>query len=133
MKGFRAKWEAQKALVNKIQQDKQQIDAERAELGNYQLVAEIRYGKLQQIDADIKAIQKQLDQTQGGEKLIREEVTADDIAEVVSRWTGIPVTRMMQSERDKPPPSEELHKRARRGHAVPCAAAAPDCKIRRSR
>ena len=111
VKGFRAKWEAQKALVNKIQQDKQQIeqlkfDAERAEReGNYQLVAEIRYGKLQQIDADIKAIQKQLDQTQGGEKLIREEVTADDIAEVVSRWTGIPVTRMMQSEaRQAPPP-----------------------------
>ena len=116
--GFRAKWEAQKALVNKIQQDKQQIeqlkfDAERAEReGNYQLVAEIRYGKLQQIDADIKAIQKQLDQTQGGEKLIREEVTADDIAEVVSRWTGIPVTRMMQSERDKLLHlEEELHKR----------------------
>ena len=118
VKGFRAKWEAQKALVNKIQQDKQQIeqlkfDAERAEReGNYQLVAEIRYGKLQQIDADIKAIQKQLDQTQGGEKLIREEVTADDIAEVVSRWTGIPVTRMMQSERDKLLHlEEELHKR----------------------
>lgn len=118
VKGFRAKWEVQKALVNKIQQDKQQIeqlkfDAERAEReGNYQLVAEIRYGKLQQIDADIKAIQKQLDQTQGGEKLIREEVTADDIAEVVSRWTGIPVTRMMQSERDKLLHlEEELHKR----------------------
>ena len=118
VKGFRAKWEAQKALVNKIQQDKQQIeqlkfDAERAEReGNYQLVAEIRYGKLQQIDADIKAIQKQLDQTQGGEKLIREEVTTDDIAEVVSRWTGIPVTRMMQSERDKLLHlEEELHKR----------------------
>lgn len=118
VKGFRAKWEAQKSLVNKIQQDKQQIeqlkfDAERAEReGNYQLVAEIRYGKLQQIDADIKAIQKQLDQTQGGEKLIREEVTADDIAEVVSRWTGIPVTRMMQSERDKLLHlEEELHKR----------------------
>ena len=118
VKGFRAKLEAQKALVNKIQQDKQQIeqlkfDAERAEReGNYQLVAEIRYGKLQQIDADIKAIQKQLDQTQGGEKLIREEVTADDIAEVVSRWTGIPVTRMMQSERDKLLHlEEELHKR----------------------
>ena len=118
VKGFRAKWEDQKALVNKIQQDKQQIeqlkfDAERAEReGNYQLVAEIRYGKLQQIDADIKAIQKQLDQTQGGEKLIREEVTADDIAEVVSRWTGIPVKRMMQSERDKLLHlEEELHKR----------------------
>ena len=117
-KGFRAKWEAQKALVNKIQQDKQQIEqlkfeADRAEReGNYQLVAEIRYGKLQQIDADIKSIQKQLDATQGGEKLIREEVTADDIAEVVSRWTGIPVTRMLQSERDKLLHlEEELHKR----------------------
>ena len=115
---YKAKWQSEKELVNKIQQNKQEIeqlkfDAERAEReGNYQLVAEIRYGKLQQIDADIKAIQKQLDQTQGGEKLIREEVTADDIAEVVSRWTGIPVTRMMQSERDKLLHlEEELHKR----------------------
>ena len=104
--------------MNKIQQDKQEMeklkfDAERAEReGNYQLVAEIRYGKLQQIEADIKATQQQLNNTQGGEKLIREEVTADDIAEVVSRWTGIPVTKMMQSEREKLLHlEEELHKR----------------------
>lgn len=118
VKAFRAKWEAQKALVNKIQQDKQQIEtlkfeAERAEReGNYQLVAEIRYGKLQKLDSDIKATQKQLSNTQNAEKLIREEVTADDIAEVVSRWTGIPVTKMLQSEREKLLHlEEELHKR----------------------
>lgn len=118
VKAFRAKWEAQKALVNKIQQDKQQIEtlkfeAERAEReGNYQLVAEIRYGKLQKLDSDIKATQKQLSDTQNAEKLIREEVTADDIAEVVSRWTGIPVTKMLQSEREKLLHLEkELHKR----------------------
>lgn len=118
VKAFRAKWEAQKALVNKIQQDKQQIEtlkfeAERAEReGNYQLVAEIRYGKLQKLDSDIKATQKQLSDTQNAEKLIREEVTADDIAEVVSRWTGIPVTKMLQSEREKLLHlEEELHKR----------------------
>ncbi|MDD5861679.1 MAG: ATP-dependent chaperone ClpB [Prevotella sp.] len=117
-KSYRAKWEAQKALVNKIQQDKQEkenlkFEAERAEReGNYQRVAEIRYGKLQQLDADIKATQEKLAKTADGEKLVREEVTADDIAEVVSRWTGIPVTRMMQSEREKLLHMEdELHKR----------------------
>ena len=103
---FRAKWESEKELVNKIQQDKQQIEqlkfeAERAEReGNYERVAEIRYGKLKQLDDDIKSIQNQLKSTQDGNAMIREEVTADDIAEVVSRWTGIPVTRMMQSERE---------------------------------
>ena len=115
---FRAKWESEKALVNKIQQDKQQIEqlkfeAERAEReGNYERVAEIRYGKLKSLDDDIKAIQNQLKSTQDGNAMIREEVTADDIAEVVSRWTGIPVTRMMQSEREKLLHlEEELHKR----------------------
>ena len=115
---FRAKWEAEKGLVNKIQQDKQQMEnlkfeAERAEReGNYGRVAEIRYGKLKQLQDDIDNIQKQLKATQGGETMVREEVTADDIAEVVSRWTGIPVTRMMQSERDKLLHLEsELHKR----------------------
>ena len=115
---FRAKWESEKALVNKIQQDKQQIEqlkfeAERAEReGNYERVAEIRYGKLKQLDDDIKSIQNQLKSTQDGNAMIREEVTADDIAEVVSRWTGIPVTRMMQSEREKLLHlEEELHKR----------------------
>ena len=115
---FRAKWESEKGLVNKIQQDKQQIEqlkfeAERAEReGNYERVAEIRYGKLKQLDDDIKSIQNQLKSTQDGNAMIREEVTADDIAEVVSRWTGIPVTRMMQSEREKLLHlEEELHKR----------------------
>ena len=117
-KSFRAKWESEKGLVNKIQQDKQQMEqlkfeAERAEReGNYERVAEIRYGKLQALEQDIKDIQAQLRNTQGGNAMIREEVTADDIAEVVSRWTGIPVTRMMQSEREKLLHlEEELHKR----------------------
>lgn len=115
---FRAKWESEKALVNKIQQDKQQIEqlkfeAERAEReGNYEKVAEIRYSRLKALDDDIRSIQNQLQQTQGGKAMIREEVTADDIAEVVSRWTGIPVTKMMQSEREKLLHlEEELHKR----------------------
>ena len=117
-KSFRAKWESEKGLVNKIQQDKQQMEqlkfeAERAEReGNYERVAEIRYGKLQALEQDIKDIEAQLRNTQGGNAMIREEVTADDIAEVVSRWTGIPVTRMMQSEREKLLHlEEELHKR----------------------
>lgn len=115
---FRAKWEGEKDLVNKIQQDKQEIEnlkfeAERMEReGNYERVAEIRYSKLTALEEDIKRIQEQLKSTQGGEAMIREEVTADDIAEVVSRWTGIPVSRMMQSEREKLLHlEEELHKR----------------------
>ncbi len=115
---FRAKWEGEKDLVNKIQQDKQEIEnlkfeAERMEReGNYERVAEIRYSKLTALEEDIKHIQEQLKSTQGGEAMIREEVTADDIAEVVSRWTGIPVSRMMQSEREKLLHlEEELHKR----------------------
>ena len=117
-KSFRAKWESEKGLVNKIQEDKQQmenlkIEAERAEReGNYERVAEIRYSSLPKLQDDIKNIQKQLRSTQGGAAMVREEVTADDIAEVVSRWTGIPVTRMMQSEREKLLHlEEELHKR----------------------
>ena len=115
---FRAKWEGEKALVNKIQQDKQEIEnlkfeAERMEReGNYERVAEIRYSKLKALEDDIKKIQEQLKSTQGGAAMVREEVTADDIAEVVSRWTGIPVSRMMQSEREKLLHLEdELHKR----------------------
>lgn len=115
---FRAKWESEKSLVNKIQQDKQEIEhlkfeADRAEReGNYERVAEIRYGKLQSLQADIENIKEQLKATQGGEGMVREEVTADDIAEVVSRWTGIPVTRMLQSEKDKLLHLEnELHRR----------------------
>ena len=117
-KAFRAKWESEKGLVNKIQQDKQQMEqlkfeAERAEReGNYERVAEIRYGRLKALEEDIRQIQNQLKSTQGGNTMIREEVTADDIAEVVSRWTGIPVTRMMQSEREKLLHlEEELHRR----------------------
>ncbi len=117
-KTFRAKWEGERTLVNKIQQDKQMMEdlrfeAEKAEReGNYERVAEIRYGKLKQLQDDIDSIQQQLKSAQGTEAMVREEVTADDIAEVVSRWTGIPVTRMMQSEREKLLHlEEELHKR----------------------
>ena len=117
-KQFRAKWEGERTLVNKIQEDKQQmenlrLEAERAEReGNYGRVAEIRYGRMKALENDIATIQKQLHNAQGGDAMVREEVTADDIAEVVSRWTGIPVTRMMQSERDKLLHlEEELHKR----------------------
>ena len=115
---FRAKWESERQLVNKIQQDKQEIEnlkyeAERAEReGDYGKVAEIRYSKLKALEDDIKQIQAQLANAQNGNSLVREEVTADDIAEVVSRWTGIPITRMMQSEREKLLHlEEELHKR----------------------
>ena len=121
---FRAKWEGERQLINKIQQDKQEmenlkLEAERAEReGDYGKVAEIRYSKLKALEDDIAAIQRQLDSatTSDGSpsdtRLVREEVTADDIAEVVSRWTGIPVTRMMQSEREKLLHlEEELHRR----------------------
>ena len=117
-KTLRAKWEGERELVNRIQQDKQRMEdlryeAERAEReGDYERVAEIRYSKLKQLEDDIKSIQTQLQSTQGGNAMVREEVTADDIAEVVSRWTGIPVSRMMQSEREKLLHlEEELHRR----------------------
>ena len=117
-KTFRSKWEGERALVNKIQQDKQEMEqlkfeAEKAEReGDYGRVAEIRYGKLQQLEQDIKKIQDELHNTQGAEAMVKEEVTADDIADVVSRWTGIPVSRMLQSEREKLLHlEEELHKR----------------------
>ena len=104
--------------MNQIQQNKQEMEqlkfeAEKAEReGNYGRVAEIRYGKLQQLEQDIKRIQEQLHQAQGAEAMVKEEVTADDIADVVSRWTGIPVSRMLQSEREKLLHlEEELHKR----------------------
>ena len=115
---FRAKWESERSLVNKIQQDKQEMEnlkfeAERAEReGDYGRVAEIRYSRLKALEDDIKQVQAQLADTQTGNRLVREEVTADDIAEVVSRWTGIPVTKMMQSEREKLLHlEEELHRR----------------------
>ena len=121
---FRAKWEGERQLINKIQQDKQEmenlrLEAERAEReGDYGRVAEIRYSKLKALEDDIARIHAQLNGTASGgspagaSRLVREEVTADDIAEVVSRWTGIPVSRMMQSEREKLLKLEdELHKR----------------------
>ena len=104
---YKSKWQREKELVNKIQQNKQQIEnlkfeAERAEReGNYGKVAEIRYGKLKALHDEIAQIQGQLHSVQGAETMVKEEVTEDDIAEVVSRWTGIPVSRMMQSEREK--------------------------------
>ena len=136
-KAFRAKWESERALVNKIQQDKLEIErlnheADRAEReGNYERVAEIRYGKLKELDNDIENIKQQLQATQGREGMVREEVTADDIAEVVSRWTGIPVTRMLQSEREKLLHlEEELHRRV---IAQDEAIAAVSDAVRRSR
>ena len=121
---FRAKWEGERQLINRIQQDKQEmenlrIEAERAEReGDYGRVAEIRYSKLKALEDDIISVQQQLDNLSvsdglpTGARLVREEVTADDIAEVVSRWTGIPVTKMMQSEREKLLHlEEELHRR----------------------
>lgn len=114
---MRSKWVQEKNLVDKIQQDKQEIErlrfeAERAEReGNYGRVAEIRYGKLKELEEDILNVQKQINGSEAS-KMVREEVTADDIAEVVSRWTGIPVNRMMQSEKEKLLHLEtELHKR----------------------
>ena len=115
---FRAKWEGERQLINKIQQDKQEIEnlkleAERAEReGDYGKVAEIRYSKLKALEDDIEVNSEKLRVNSDSNRLVREEVTADDIAEVVSRWTGIPVTRMMQSEREKLLHlEEELHKR----------------------
>ncbi len=115
---FKAKWQDEKTLVNKIQQDKQQMEqlkyeAERAEReGNYAKVAEIRYGKLQALESDIHGIQEQLREAQGAAAMVKEEVTADDIADVVSRWTGIPVSKMQMSEREKLLNLEaELHRR----------------------
>ncbi len=115
---MKAKWEGEKALLGKIQANKQQIEqlkfeAERAEReGDFARVAEIRYGRLQALETEIQKIQEQLRSAQGAEAMVKEEVTADDIAEVVSRWTGIPVSKMLQSEREKLLHlEEELHKR----------------------
>ena len=114
---MRSEWVKEKNLVDKIQQNKQEIErlrfeADKAEReGNYGKVAEIRYGKLKELEKGIKKVQEEI-ASGGNVKMVREEVTADDIAEVVSRWTGIPVTKMMQSERDKLLHLEdELHKR----------------------
>ena len=115
---YKAKWQSEKELVNRIQQNKKEIEqlkfeADRAEReGDYGKVAEIRYGKLQALENEIKSIQEDLKRKQGDNAMIKEEVTAEDIADVVSRWTGIPVSKMLQSERDKLLHLEdELHKR----------------------
>ena len=135
-KDLRAKWEGEKEVLSRIQQDKQQMEqlkfeAERAEReGDYGRVAEIRYGKLKELEADITQQQSQLKNRQGAEAMVKEEVTADDIADVVARWTGIPVTRMLQSEREKLLHLEdELHKRVvGQDEAIEAVAA-----VRRSR
>lgn len=104
---YKAKWQSEKELVNKIQQNKQEIEqlkfeADKAEReGDYGRVAEIRYGKLKSLEDEIRTIQEDLKHKQGDSALIKEEVTAEDIADVVSRWTGIPVNKMLQSEREK--------------------------------
>jgi len=117
-KQLRAKWEGERGILSRIQQDKQEMErlrfeAERAEReGDYGRVAEIRYGKLRALEDGIATLQGELKQRQGTAAMVKEEVTADDIADVVSRWTGIPVSRMMQSEREKLVHlEEELHKR----------------------
>ena len=115
---YKAKWKSEKELINRIQQNKIDIEqlnfeAERAERdGDYARVAEIRYSLIKQKEDDNKAIQEQLKSMQGEMAMIKEEVDSDDIADVVSRWTGIPVSRMLQSEKDKLLHlEEELHKR----------------------
>ena len=134
---YKAKWQSEKELVNKIQQNKQEIEqlkfeADKAEReGDYGKVAEIRYGKLQALENEIKDIQEDLKHKQGDNAMIKEEVTAEDIADVVSRWTGIPVNKMLQSERDKLLNLEqELHLRV--GGQEEAIAAVSDA-VRRSR
>ena len=115
---MRAKWQSEKEIINKIQQNKIEIEdakfqADKAEReGNYGLVAELRYGKIKDTEAEIEALKTELHQRQGARAMIKEEVDAEDIADVVARWTGIPVSKMMQSEREKLLHlEEELHKR----------------------
>ncbi|MBR1890008.1 MAG: ATP-dependent chaperone ClpB [Alloprevotella sp.] len=134
---FRAKWEGERQLIAKIQENRKlmeqlRFEAERAEReGDYGKVAEIRYGKLRALEDEINSVEKKLRDQQGNDALVREEVTPDDIADVVSRWTGIPVNRMLQSEREKLLHLEdELHKRVvGQGEAI---AAVSDA-VRRSR
>ena len=117
-KSMRAKWQQEKEFADRIQNAKQEIEslkfeADKAEReGNYGRVAEIRYGRIKELEEEIKKAQNDLHSTQGSSAMIKEEVTAEDIADVVSRWTGIPVSKMLQSERDKLLNlEEELHKR----------------------
>ncbi|AJH14648.1 MULTISPECIES: ATP-dependent chaperone ClpB [Myroides] len=113
-----SKWQSEKEVVDKVQAIKQEIEtykleAEKAERdGDYGKVAELRYGKIKDAQEELEKAQKQLDENQNGQSLIKEEVTSDDIAEVVAKWTGVPVTKMLQSEREKLLHLEdELHKR----------------------
>lgn len=136
-KSFKAKWENEKGLINKIQQNKIEIEnlkfeAERAEReGDYGRVAEIRYGKLQELNQEIEETQRELHRMQGDHAMIKEEVDSEDIAEVVSRWTGIPVNKMLQSEKDKLVHLEdELEKRVVGQHE---AIEAVSDAVRRSR
>lgn len=115
---LRAKWEGEREQLSKIQQNKQEMEqlkfeADRAEReGDYGRVAEIRYGRLRELEEEIAAAQEELSRRQGIEAMVKEEVTADDIADIVSRWTGIPVSKMLQSEREKLVHLEdELHQR----------------------
>ena len=115
---YKAKWQSEKELINKIQQQKIDIEdarfeAERAEReGDYGKVAELRYGKIKEKENEIELLQRELHERQGGRAMIKEEVDAGDIADVVARWTGIPVSKMLQSEREKLLHlEEELHKR----------------------
>ena len=115
---LRAKWQSEKEIINKIQQDKIEIEdakfqAEKAEReGDYGLVAELRYGKIKEKEIEIESLKNELHERQGVRAMIKEEVDAEDIADVVARWTGIPVSKMMQSEREKLLSLEdELHKR----------------------
>ena len=117
-KSMRAKWQQEKEYADRIQSAKQEIEslkfeADKAEReGNYGRVAEIRYGRIKELEEEIKKAQNDLHSTQGSSAMIKEEVTAEDIADVVSRWTGIPVSKMLQSEREKLLSLEdELHKR----------------------
>ena len=117
-KSLKAKWQSEKDVINKIQQNKIEIEdanfqADKAEReGDYGKVAELRYGKIKELEADIEKQQAQLHEMQGGRAMIKEEVDSTDIADVVSRWTGIPVNKMLQSEREKLLNLEdELHER----------------------
>ncbi|MCF0159764.1 MAG: AAA family ATPase, partial [Bacteroidaceae bacterium] len=134
---FKAKWQSEKELVNRIQENKKLIEslrfeADRAEReGDYGKVAEIRYGKLKALEDEINQVQERLKEQQGNEAMVKEEVTAEDIADVVSRWTGIPVSKMLQSERDKLLRLEdELHKRVIGQNEAICAVSDA---VRRSR
>jgi ATP-dependent Clp protease ATP-binding subunit ClpB len=134
---LRAKWENEKSVIDSIQKKKAQIEdykfeAEEAERqGRYDRVAELRYGKIKEAENDIELLQKELQKMKEGESLIKEEVDAEDIAEVVARWTGIPVSKMLQSEREKLLHMEdELRNRVVGQHE---AIAAVSDAVRRSR